>query len=66
MEKTTDIEPLMTCRYCILHEMNHCRKQRPLPSEKEPAYLRLANGTMVRLVFDCQHCEMKIYEYTAR
>ena len=56
----------MTCRYCILHEMNHCRKQRPLPSEKEPAYLRLANGTMVRLVFDCTHCEMKIYEYTAR
>ena len=56
----------MTCRYCILHELGHCRKVRPLSPDKEPRYLRLKNGTLVSLVFDCQQCEMRLYEYTAR
>ncbi len=50
--------PLMTCRYCLLHEMGHCRKQHPL--EREPRYIRLRNQTLLRLVFDCKACEMKI------
>ena len=50
--------PLMTCRYCLLHEMGHCRKQSPLTNE--PRYLRLRNGTILRLHFDCHHCEMLI------
>ncbi|MCQ2313078.1 MAG: hypothetical protein MJZ84_06495 [Paludibacteraceae bacterium] len=65
MEKTNN-QPLMTCRYCILHELGHCRKQAPLPPDKEPRYLRLKTGTLVSLVFDCQQCEMRLYEYTAR
>ncbi|MGM9809254.1 MAG: U32 family peptidase [Paludibacteraceae bacterium] len=50
--------PLMTCRYCLLHEMGHCRKTAPL--RNEPRYLRLRNGTILRLHFDCQRCEMLI------
>ena len=51
-------KPLMTCRYCLLHEMGHCRKTAPL--KNEPRYLRLRNGTILRLHFDCQRCEMLI------
>jgi len=51
-------EALMTCKYCILHEMGHCRKQKPLANE--PAYLRTSTGTLLRLEFDCRACEMRI------
>jgi hypothetical protein len=27
---------------------------------KEPRYLRLQNGTILALEFDCKHCEMLI------
>lgn len=50
--------PLMTCKYCILYELGHCRKINPLTNE--PRYLRLQNGTMLSLEFDCKHCEMRI------
>ena len=53
--------PLMTCRYCLLHEMGHCRKTAPL--KNEPRYLRLRNGTILRLHFDCQRCEMLIMNH---
>lgn len=49
---------LMTCRYCLLYEMGHCRKTNPL--KNEPKFLRLANGTLVTLRFDCARCEMQI------
>ena len=51
-------EALMTCRYCLLYEMGHCRKENPLTNE--PKYIRLANGTTLRLHFDCRQCEMQI------
>ena len=44
---------LMTCRYCLLFEMNRCRKTNPFPKGKELRYLRLQNGTVLRLEFDC-------------
>lgn len=50
----------MTCRYCILHELGHCRKQNPM--KNEPHFLRLANGTLMRLVFDCKNCQMLLYQ----
>ena len=54
-------EPLMTCKYCILHEMGRCRKQpNRLPAEEEPKYLRLTNGTRLELTFNCKQCEMII------
>jgi len=52
------INPLMTCRYCLLSEMGHCRKIKPL--QKEPRFLRLRNSTTVQLRFDCIRCEMQI------
>jgi len=53
-------EPLMTCKYCILHEMGHCRKINRLPANAEPRFLRLKNGTTVELHFDCKQCVMTI------
>ena len=50
--------PLMTCKYCILYELGHCRKINPMTNE--PRYLRLQNGTLLSLEFDCKQCEMKI------
>ena len=50
--------PLMTCKYCILNELGHCRKINPMVNE--PRYLRLQNGTILSLEFDCKCCEMRI------
>ncbi len=51
---------LMTCKYCLLHELGHCRKVNPYPQGGEPHYLRLRTGTMVALTFDCRNCQMLI------
>jgi hypothetical protein len=51
---------LMTCRYCILNELGHCRKKAPL--RNEPRFLRLQNGTVLALAFDCARCEMTVTE----
>ena len=48
----------MTCKYCILNELGHCRKINPMANE--PRYLRLQNGTILSLEFDCKNCEMRI------
>lgn len=54
-------EPLMRCKYCILNELGHCRKQpHRLTPDKEPRYLRLQNGTVLELTFHCKECEMTI------
>ena len=50
--------PLMTCKYCILNELGRCRKINPM--HNEPRYLRLQNGTILSLEFDCKNCEMRI------
>ena len=50
--------PLMTCKYCILNEFGRCRKINPM--HNEPRYLRLQNGTILSLEFDCKNCEMRI------
>ena len=56
-----DREPLMTCKYCILNEMGHCRKSAGrLNPDDEPHYLRLKNGTTLQLQFNCKQCEMTI------
>lgn len=58
MAKDSD-SALMTCKYCILYELGHCRKENPMA--REPRYLRLQNGVKVRLEFDCSRCEMRLY-----
>ena len=57
-EASNSEAPLMTCKYCILYELGHCRKINPMANE--PRYLRLQNGTRLALEFDCKNCEMKI------
>ncbi len=52
---------LMTCKYCILYELGHCRKINPMANE--PCYLRLQNGTRLSLEFDCKNCEMRISKH---
>lgn len=53
--------PLMTCKYCILHELGHCRKSNPMAND--PRYLRLQNGTLLSLEFDCKNCAMRITKH---
>jgi len=53
---------LMTCKYCILYELGHCRKINPYPKGKEPRYLRLKTGRTLRLTFDCAQCQMRVDE----
>lgn len=53
---------LMTCRYCLKHELGWCVKHggRP-PQMTEPLYLNLSDGRRFRLEFDCRRCEMKVW-----
>ena len=54
------VHGLMTCKYCLLFELGHCRKTNPYPKDKEPRYLRLRNGQKLALRFDCKRCEMLV------
>lgn len=67
----TQYDHLMTCRYCLLFELGHCRNNRaldglrktaPYPKDKEPRYLRLRTGKVLRLTFDCKNCQMLVDE----
>jgi putative protease len=57
---------LMTCRYCLRYALGAClrhpQQADSLPSG--PLFLRTGDGRRFRLVFDCQHCQMKIYATT--
>ena len=53
--------PLMTCKYCILYEMNCCKKKKTTSKQKTPAYIRHAD-TLLRIETDCQRCEMTLVE----
>lgn len=56
-QKPTADYALMTCRYCLLHELGQCRKINP--QQNEPHYLRTSN-LLFRLTFDCRNCQMII------
>lgn len=54
--------PIMTCRYCIRHELGYCVKHGGLkPSWKEPLRLELPDGKKFRLEFNCKQCQMNVY-----
>lgn len=54
--------PLMTCKYCLLYEMGHCKKEKTSsPRLKEPLSLVLPDGRNFTLRFDCRRCEMRLY-----
>lgn len=55
--------PLMQCRHCLRHGMGFCVKYGgKRPQWREPLSLRLGDGRMFRLEFDCRHCQMNVYE----
>ncbi len=61
METRPDGAPLMVCKYCLLYELGHCRKHNPM--KNEPRHLRMANDTLLDIIFDCKNCEMQIWEH---
>ena len=57
------LQLLMQCRHCLRYSLGHCTKHggEP-PTWHEPLSLRLADGRKFRVAFDCQNCQMNIYE----
>jgi len=54
--------PLMFTRHCIKYAMGWCPKvSANKPAFKEPYFLSY-NDTILRLVFDCKNCEMRIIQ----
>ena len=62
---------LMTCRYCIRHELGMCNLSPTLPQGggtlpllgrgQGRLFLRLSDGRRFRLHFDCRNCQMLVY-----
>jgi len=53
---------LMTCRYCLRHELGFCvRHGGRRPAWREPLFLRLGDGRRFRLEFNCVSCQMNVY-----
>ena len=54
--------PIMQCRHCLRYALGCCVKHGGRqPYWKEPLSLRLGDGRMFRLEFDCKHCQMNVY-----
>lgn len=53
--------PLMECRHCIRFALGYCPKhtQERAPW-KEPLSLKMTDGRMFRLQFDCKKCQMNV------
>ncbi len=49
---------IMTCKHCIRHALNQCKKQPD--SIPDPLFLRLPDGQTFALRFDCKRCEMQV------
>ena len=54
--------PLMQCRYCLRYELGYCMKKGgKKPAWREPLSLRLGDGRMFSLEFNCHLCQMNVY-----
>jgi putative protease len=54
--------PLMQCRHCLRYALGYCVKHGGRqPRWHEPLSLRLSDGRMFRLEFDCRQCQMNVY-----
>ena len=54
--------PLMQCRHCLRYALGACVKHGGrAPQWREPLSLRLSDGRLFRLEFDCRHCQMNVY-----
>ena len=55
---------IMQCRHCLRYSLGFCVKHGGRrPEWKEPLSLRLGDGRLFRLEFDCQHCQMNVYAH---
>ena len=53
---------LMQCRHCLRYALGYCVKNGGRkPEWHEPLSLRLGDGRLFRLEFDCRHCQMNVY-----
>ena len=56
---------LMQCRHCLRYALGYCVKHGGRrPDFKEPLSLRLGDGRLFRLEFDCKNCQMNVYACT--
>ena len=56
------VGPLMQCRHCLRYSLGCCVKHGgSKPKWREPLFLRLGDGRMFRLEFDCKNCQMNVY-----
>lgn len=55
LQPSADI-PIMQCRYCIRHALGFCGT-----SQHRSLSLRLADGRVFPLKFDCKNCQMNVY-----
>ena len=61
-ELKADDRPLMQCRHCLRYALGCCVKHGGRkPQWHEPLSLRLGDGRLFRLEFDCKHCQMNVY-----
>ncbi len=53
---------LMQCRHCLRYSLGYCVKNGGKKHQwREPLLLRLGDGRLFRLEFDCRHCQMNVY-----
>lgn len=53
---------LMTCKHCLRYAHGQCPRQTGRkPTWREPLALRMSNGKMFPLTFDCRKCEMHVH-----
>lgn len=54
--------PVMQCRHCLRFALGYCVKHGgKRPAWHEPLSLRLSDGRLFRLEFDCKNCQMNVY-----
>ena len=54
--------PLMECRHCLRFSLGYCVKHGGEPAPwHEPLFLRLGDGRLFRLQFDCKQCQMNVW-----
>jgi len=54
--------PIMQCRHCLRYALGYCVKHGGRkPNWHEPLRLRLGDGRLFPLEFDCKNCQMNVY-----
>ena len=54
--------PLMQCRHCLRYALGFCAKHGGRkPEWRDNLRLRLGDGRLFRLEFDCKNCQMNVY-----